>query len=657
MPLTDRRDVSLCLVVCALLLALLWAEPRPGDDLFIALAGGRDAVAGKLGTPDDWSYTTDGRVWLNQNWGSDVLFYAVHAAAGETGLLVLKAALLAAAAALLAAAAIARGAGAPEAWLVAGLALAAGRSYVDLRPALVGLVLACACLAALARAAKRPAWLAVVVAIVALWANAHGSFVFGLGLLAVWTATAGAFMPRVLPAALGALVAAATLAAYANPFGAENLTHALVVGTSPAWRTVAEWVPLFATEVTTFGSRWEVCTLAAVFVALVLMRLAVDRGASRPAGDDARRARGLALFVGVALVAVAVMTVRARRFVPLALVVLAAPLAGEIAWWRRRLGSPWPLRALAAGLAAAVVVAAPPVVRRYAPANPVFAGLSTFDRMVDMPTFPRDAAAFLRTNGLGGRAYAAWEAEGFLRWTDTAVTVLIGGRAQQVYDETILQLHKDLRTGAAPPREALGSFDVGLAILPMTAPYAVPLGGLVYGEGSPWAFIYSDGRHVVLADTSRAELAPTIAGLQAGTLRYPTPAIAATSRMMYLASPHTEGDLEGLREAAKEAAARAPTALAYAVIGDVAMAEKSSKAARDYLADERTRLAALAAGGDDSLALAQARLAVARTDAALVARVVDPEGSQRAKNELALRLDEVRKMLTTWAYGWDPNVF
>jgi hypothetical protein len=357
------------------------------------------------------------------------------------------------------------------------------------------------------------------------------------------------------------------------------------------------------------------------------------------------------------LIAVAVMTVRARRFVPLALVVLAGPLAAELAWWRRRLGSPWPLRALAVGLAVAVGLAAPPVARRYAAANPVFAGLSPFERMVDAPIFPRDAAAFLRANGLGGRVYAAWEAEGFLRWTETPVTVLIGGRAQQVYDEVALQLHKDLRTGTAPARDVLGSYHVGFAILPMTAAYAVPLGGLVYSEGSPWVFIYSDGRHVVLADTSRADLAPMIAALEAGTLRYPTPAIAATSRMMYLASPHTDPDREKLREAAKAAAAATPTALAYAVIGDVAMADKSSKATREYLAEERERLAGLASQGDGSLALGQARLAVARTEVALVARTVDPEGVQRTKNELALRVDDVRKILTTWAYGWDPNVF
>ena len=494
--------------------------------------------------------------------------------------------------------------------------------------------------------------------VLAVWANVHGSFLFGLALLAVWTVTVGALQPRVLPAGLAAFVIATGLTAFANPFGLENLTHPFVVGASPEWRTVAEWVPLFATDVNTFGSRFEVSAVAVAFVALAIARLAMARGASAVAGDDARARRGLAVFDAIVVVTVAVMTIRARRFVPLFLVVLATPLAAQLAWWRLRLGNAWVTRIAAIAVLAAAVLAAPPLLRRYAPDNPIFAGYTTFERMVDAPTFPREAAAFLRDNGLQGRAYSAWEAEGFLHWTETPVTVLIGGRAQQIYDEPILQLHKELRTGKIAPRDALMPYRVGLAILPMTGPYAIPLGGLVYAEGSPWVYLYCDGRHVVLADTSHADLAPALAALEAGTLRYPTPAIAATSRMMYLASPHTNAELDALGDAAKHAAETAPTALAYAVLGDIALSSRgSSKATREYLAAERERLANLAAHGPSSLALAQARLAVARTESALVARTVDPEGVQRTKNELALRLADVRELLTTWAYGWDPNVF
>lgn len=658
MPSTSRRDLVLCCVVAVLLLGLVWAEPRPIDDLFIALAGGRDALAGRLGSPDDWSYTTEGRVWLNQNWGSGVLFYLTHVAAGPNGLLALKALLLALGTWCLAAAARARAADWPTAILIGAASFAAGRSYVDLRPSLVGLVLATAVLAALAHAATRTAWLWVAAALVGVWANAHGSFLLGLGLLALFAVTVGVGTPRLLAPSLGATVVALGLAAFANPFGTENLTHPFVVGSSEAWRTVAEWVPLFATDVSAFGSRWEICVAVAAFVVLGLGHLLMGRGAESADDPSARPARGLVVFDVVLVAVVVVMAVRARRFVPLALVALAAPLAAELAWWQRRLATAWVVRVVATACAVAVLVAAPAVARRYAKGNPVFGDLSTFERMVDAPTFPAGAAEFLRANGLGGRAYAAWEAEGFLRWTETPVTILIGGRAQQVYDEAILQLHKDLRTGTAQARDVLKTYRVPLAILPLTAPYANPLGQLIYAEDSTWAYIYCDGRHVVLADTSHPDLAATMSAFTAGTLRYPTPAIAATSRMMYQASPSAGVDLDTLRATAEEAARLSPTALAYAVLGDIALSSKASAApTRKYLAEERERLAQLASTEGDSLALAQARLSVARIEVALYGRIVDPEGLQRARNELALRQSAMREMLTTWAYGWDPNLF
>lgn len=657
MASTTRRDLVLCCAVSVLLLGLVWAEPRPLDDLFIALAGGRDALAGKLGAPDDWSYTTEGRVWLNQNWGSHVLFYVTHAAAGPSGLLALKAVLLALGTWCLAAAARVRAADWPTAILVAAASFAAGRSYVDLRPSLVGLVLATAVLAALARATTRGGWLGVAALLVGVWANAHGSFLLGIGLLALFTVTVGVGTPRLFLPSFGATALAVALAAFANPFGLENLRHPFVVGSSEPWRTVAEWVPLFATDVSTFGSRWEICVAVAAFVLLGLAHLVFGQRATADETQP-RPARGLVVF-DVLLVAVAVaMAVQARRFVPIALVAIAAPLAAELAWWQRRLATAWPIRVVATACAVAALVAAPALVRLYAAGNPVFGGLSAFDRMVDAPTFPVGAAEFLRANGIRGRAYAAWESEGFLRWTDTPVTVLIGGRAQQVYDEAILQLHKDLRAGTAQARDVLKTYRVPLAILPLTAPYSLPLGQLIYGEESPWVYLYCDGRHVVLADTSHPDLAATMQAFEAGTLRYPTPAIAATSRMMYQASPKSGAEVETLRASAEEAARLAPTSLAYAIVGDIAISSRESAAAtRQYLATERERLATLATSEGETYALAQARLAVARIELVLLGRIVDPEGQQRAREELTRRQGEIREMLRTWAHGWDPNVF
>ena len=667
MPPTGRRDFALCLGVGTLLVALVWAEPRPIDDLFIALAGGRDVLAGRLGAPDDWSFSTAGRVWLNQNWGSDVLFAAVYALAGETGLLIAKALLLMGIVAVIALAARARDVGWPLAILVAAASLAASRSYIDLRPALVSLGFVAVLDWLLTRAGARPRRIWLAVPLIAVWANAHGAFVFGLGLLVLWTGLVAMPDARARTAALGALALSVAAAAFVNPFGVANLMHPFVVAAHPAWRSVAEWVPLFGGTPTGFGSRVEECVFAGLLAVLVVLRVVVGRRGEPPvpgrsaydatvvATDAPPRTRAL-FDVATALV-VAVMAVQARRFVPLALVVLAPLLAAELDWWQRRIGSAWVTRGCALGLAAAALVAVPPVARRYAPGNPVFAGRTTFARMVDEPTFPTEAAAFLRDNHIGGRAYAAWEWEGYLRWTATPVTVLIGGRAQQVYDEATLALHESLRSGALDARATLASQGVGLAVLPLTAPYAEILNGLVYAEDTPWTYLYTDGRHAVLIDTAHPDLAAAASALAAGTLRYASPATAATTRMMYLASPRAAADADTVRAAAQTAARTAPTALAYAVIADVATAGRSSATDRAWLVSERERLDALAADGHAELALAQARLAEARIEWTLLSRTIDPAGIARARDALMARTEEMRSMLRTWAYGWNPDVF
>ena len=74
----------------AIAVAAAWLYPSANGDLFISLAGGRDVLNGNLLKPDNWSFTTHGRIYINQNWGSDVILYAVNEAAGEWGMLILK---------------------------------------------------------------------------------------------------------------------------------------------------------------------------------------------------------------------------------------------------------------------------------------------------------------------------------------------------------------------------------------------------------------------------------------------------------------------------------------------------------------------------------------------------------------------------------------
>lgn len=646
-----RDSIGLAVLAALLALALVWAEPRPIDDLFIGLAGGRDVVEGKLGSPDDWSFSTDGRVWINQNWGSHLLFYVVHQLGGTAGLFTLKAALLALCALFVGLAARERGVDWPLALVVAGATIAAGRSYIDLRPNLVNLAFTGAALWLLTRSAAKPSSVFWLVPLIAAWANAHGGFILGLGLLGAWTLALMVVDRRQARISAGSLVVCVVVAGLASPFGGENLTHAVVVASSPAWRSVAEWVPLFTSEVTEFGSRWEVCAAAVLLAGLVSLRVLTGhhRQYVSPPGSQARRA--LPIFSVLVAIATMAMTLRARRFAPIALMALAPMIATEAASWSRRL----PLASiLSMALIVGVAVAAPPVLRRYDAENPVFRGTSQFGRMVDEPTFPVAAAEFLRANDIGGLAYAAWEWEGYLRWRRVPVKVLVGGRAQQVYDESALRVHQGLRTGGLQARAIFEQQDVGLVIVPLTGEYATIVNGLVYDEGSRWVYVYCDGRHGVLLDTADPTHAGTVAQAASGDLEYANPAIALASRMMYLASPATDAPMDAVWTAAENAARAAPTPLAYAVLGDLALTERSKlPMLRTYLDHEQERLSKALLDGADRFAIAQARLAAARIAFAIAA----PATKSVTSAALAVRTSEMRELLEVWAYGWDPEIF
>jgi len=177
--------VALAAVVLAV--ATVWSVPRPTGDLYVGLAAGRDIMAGKLGQVDDWSFTTQGRVWINQNWGTNWAYWASHWLCGEAGLLALKALMLMAGTGFLVFACRRREASWPIALIVSAGVIAAGRSFIDLRPNLTTLMFIPVMLHLLYRTAGRPGriWLTMLVFGV-IWANLRGGFTLGLVAMFFW---------------------------------------------------------------------------------------------------------------------------------------------------------------------------------------------------------------------------------------------------------------------------------------------------------------------------------------------------------------------------------------------------------------------------------------------------------------------------------------
>ncbi len=272
----------------------IWLVFRPIGDLYVALGAGRDIVQGKMGSPDEWSFTAAERVWINQNWGTHLMYYLSYIWGGEWGLLSVKAGLVALLGVGVALACRARRVSWPVCWVVAGAVLLAGKEFIDQRPNLTSLALDPILLWLLYRSRNHPHRIWWAAALLALWANMHGGFFFGIGMMGLWTVCqllACAIKRGVghsirtnwpLVAATGAAILSAGLL---TPFGLFqaagsetflrdwNLTHPLIMAGSDVWRKVREWVGVWSLAEMNYGSAWEFCVLLGILGVLGFARL------------------------------------------------------------------------------------------------------------------------------------------------------------------------------------------------------------------------------------------------------------------------------------------------------------------------------------------------------------------------------------------------
>jgi hypothetical protein len=219
-------------------------------DTYLHIAAGRWMLGHwSLPTSDPWSHTIAGAAWIPGEWLGEVALGVAYGAATWGGIIVLTAASFALAVALLAAFLFRR---LPP--LPAAIATLAGAMLVLphllVRPhvlALPALVAWCGAMLAARDEERGPPWLALPV--MALWANLHGSFMFGLalaGFLAVEAVLdpAGG-RPRLVEARRwGLFVVAGIGAALFNANGPSALLQPLRLIAMPALQTgFVEWAP------------------------------------------------------------------------------------------------------------------------------------------------------------------------------------------------------------------------------------------------------------------------------------------------------------------------------------------------------------------------------------------------------------------------------
>lgn len=291
---------------------------------------------------DVYSFTMRGQPWISTQWLAQVLYAKAYSLAGWSGPVVLAATAIAATFALLAKF-LTRHLSESTSLVFIAAALALTVPHLLARPHVLALPLMVAWVGGMIAAADRRGapsfWLLPVMA---LWANLHGGFVFGLVLIApvaldaVLNADATSRKSLVLRWAVFAL--AALLMSCCTPYGWNSLLASLkILRLGDAMPLIIEWRPA------DFGSvgAFELCLLFGIGLALL-------RGIKLPP---------LRIVLLLGLLHMALAQGRAAEILALlAPLVLAAPLSRQIGGVVSSHSSAAPMRGvLLAGMAVLLV--------------------------------------------------------------------------------------------------------------------------------------------------------------------------------------------------------------------------------------------------------------------------------------------------------------
>lgn len=206
--------------------------------------------SGRVPDTDPFSFTAEGRPWVNHMWLTQVLLSAAYERLGRVPILLGKSLLVTATFALVLRTALARGAHPLAAAGLTALAALAGEPYWHARPQVITYFLLAVLLHLLRPGWEARPWRLLVVPLLTVpWANLHAGFVAGLGLLGVLLGAEAA--RRLLGPAPGGwrpvgwlalATAGAAVASLANPFGVRALLFpAEVVASREFMTTTVEW--------------------------------------------------------------------------------------------------------------------------------------------------------------------------------------------------------------------------------------------------------------------------------------------------------------------------------------------------------------------------------------------------------------------------------
>jgi hypothetical protein len=577
------------------------------NDTWIALATGRYILEHhEVPTTDPFSYTFYGKHFFNQNWLTHVAFFWVYEHFGPAAVVVFFWLLTLTIYGMMLYACRIRARSWTAALLGAAVAAAASRHYLDIRPQISGyflLAIFCAVLHYFCVPRPRQRWwpALLVFPILFVWGNAHGSFVFGYGLVAAfvgcWVLSQGfqwfrremRFTPGLgAPASLAQVItiSGATLAAFVltiavGPYHWGNFVHPTLVGSSQVFRNVAEWHPPWE-DIRSGLPVWPFWTAFYIMLGAVvlfgLLRLVPSKPEVLAKGRVVREPPMLTLFdltlVGMGLG----MAFWARRFAPLyyvcatpSVAVLLARLAYGMAPFVRRYGR---VALAVAGWVAAVIVVRMTVAVTYGDLVTKYVTAPPFDLLQRYTTAeqnPFDALELLRPVKGPIDILAEWTVAGLVMFELPQSRVCMDGRSQQVYDEEhyirFTALFDPSRQDPAQIRQFLDQPWVNGArtdavLLRYGGPDTIPLINLLAGSDE-WVPVILSPRTTLFVRRGSTVLAELGALERAGQLHWPGyPSIPATRGFVLLATepPDLERALAFMRTGVEADAGIGPLA-------------------------------------------------------------------------------------------------
>ena len=466
------------LAMGGVLLAITVAKGVQDPDYFWHVTTGElIATTGQVPSSDPFSFTWQGQPWTPHEWLSELLIYRLVEAVGSVGALFVFGIFPGLILGVLAAVLAARGVRTLPIAVASCLAALVLVPYVTLRPQAISWLLTAILIGGLLelRPEHRRRSL-LLVPFFLLWANLHGLYVIGLGILAVYVVFTLAGRTPMAPAGRWVVAAAvgAVLASMATPAGPIGVLYPLRYIDAGDWglTNIQEW------QSPNFHEPAHLALLA------LILAVAANGGRATPGWLVALS------YIGVA------MSLLALRNAPLAAVMalptLAMGLDARLPERRapRSRGMPasrqLARRIIEIGVAAVVVAGAALVVVPRSPAQAIQTELQE--------RFPIAAVDRLERIDPDARVLAQYGWGGYVIWRlhDRGGRVFVDGR-NDMYDERILDDYSAIRAADPGWERLVERYGVEAILLP-------PDVTLVRGpaQSAGWCEAYRDERQVLL---------------------------------------------------------------------------------------------------------------------------------------------------------------